>query len=266
MKDLKHLMWRFRFLVFALIVFRSVQVISQESTPNLSGTWRCSPDKSHVSGPAVADRRIKIEQRGAELTVTTRVRGEASEGFQQYHYTIGSDDNTNQLMGFPLKSRAQWRGGSLAVDSVATMATVEVQLRDTWTLSPDGQTLTFRETRVMGGRPANEDMIVYEKQPGDDWDPPKPAKEVFKNIQVLLGVPATELVDTMRSFNRALGVKCDFCHVSGAYEKDDKPEKQRARKMLLMARQINQYHFSSERRVRCWTCHRGATEPEPGPK
>lgn len=95
---------------------------------------------------------------------------------------------------------------------------------------------------------------------------PKPAEEVYKNIQFFKGLPAPQLMEVMHSFSHSLGVKCTFCHVEGAFEKDDKPEKQTARKMLLMARGINKDNFGGERRVTCWTCHRGATEPESKPK
>ena len=95
---------------------------------------------------------------------------------------------------------------------------------------------------------------------------PKPAEEAYKNIQVFKGMPAPQLMDAMKSFTNSLGVKCDFCHVMGAFEKDDKEEKQTARKMILMARGINKDNFGGERRVTCWTCHRGATEPESAAK
>ena len=94
---------------------------------------------------------------------------------------------------------------------------------------------------------------------------PKPAEEAYKNIQVFKGMPAPQLMDVMKSFTASLGVKCDFCHVMGAFEKDDKEEKQTARKMILMARGINKDNFGGERRVTCWTCHRGASEPESKP-
>jgi hypothetical protein len=112
-------------------------------------------------------------------------------------------------------------------------------------------------------------MIAYEKQPMADWEapaPPKPAEEVFKNIQVFKGVPAPDLMNAMRSFTRSLGVKCEFCHVQGAFDKDDKEEKKTARKMLAMAHQINADNFGGHKRVTCWTCHRGASEPESAPK
>jgi hypothetical protein len=93
----------------------------------------------------------------------------------------------------------------------------------------------------------------------------KPAEEVYKNIQVFKGMPAPRVMEAMHSFKDALGVKCSFCHVEGAFEKDDKPEKTTARKMILMARGINKDNFGGDRRVTCWTCHRGATEPDSRP-
>jgi hypothetical protein len=265
MRKLAHPIWMLRYLLLALTVFWAIQAISQESSPNLSGIWRWNPDKSRVSGRPATNRRVKIEQQGSDLTITTRVMGEAGEDIHKYHYTIGSDDNTNQMMGSPLKSKVQWKDGALAVDSVATLDNGELHLRDMWTLSSDGQTLTFRGSRVMGDRPPREDTIVYEKQPEADWEPPqppKPAEEAYKNIQVFKGMPAPDLLTAMRSFTRSLGVKCEFCHVEGAFDKDDKREKQTARKMILMARQINTDNFPGHMRVTCWTCHRGAEEPE----
>ncbi len=266
MKKLAHPIWRLHYLLLALAVFWAVQAISQESNPNLSGIFRWNPEKSHVGGPPASNRRVKIEQQGSDLTVTTRIAYTAGEEFHKSHYTIGSDDNKNEMMGSPLKSQVQWKGGVLAVDSVATTDMGEIHLSDTWALSADGQSLTFHESRVVGDRPPNEDTIVYEKQAQADWEPPqppKPAEEVFKNIQVFKGMPAPELMNAMRSFTRSLGVRCDFCHVEGAFDKDDKEEKQTARKMLLMARGINKDNFGGHMRVTCWTCHRGATEPEP---
>ena len=265
MKRLAPPIWKFRYLLLALTAFWAVQAISQESTPNLSGVWRWNQEKSHVSGRLVSSRRVKIEQQGSDLTITARVMGMAGEDFQKFHYTIGSDDNTNQVMDSPLKSKVQWKEGALAVESLATMDMGEMHRSETWTLSSDGQTLTYHASSVMGDRPAREDTIVYEKQPEADWEPPQPpkmAEEVYKNIQVFKGMPAPDVMNAMHSFTRSLGVRCEFCHTEGAFDKDDKPEKQTARKMVLMARQVNTDNFHGHMRVTCWTCHRGATEPE----
>ena len=90
---------------------------------------------------------------------------------------------------------------------------------------------------------------------------PKSAVQQFKNIQVLKDIPADELVPTMQFIAGALGVECQFCHVEHAMEKDDKKEKQTARKMMAMELTINADQFDSRVVVTCYTCHRGLPHP-----
>ncbi|HEY4764073.1 MAG TPA: c-type cytochrome [Candidatus Sulfotelmatobacter sp.] len=86
---------------------------------------------------------------------------------------------------------------------------------------------------------------------------PKKAEEQFKNIQVLKGVPADEIFPTMQFITASLGVECEFCHVHNAFEKDDKKNKQTARKMMEMMFAINKDNFEGHREVTCNSCHRG---------
>ncbi len=90
---------------------------------------------------------------------------------------------------------------------------------------------------------------------------PKKAEEQFKNIQVLKGIPADQLVPGMQFITASLGVECQFCHVEGAFEKDDKKPKQTARKMMAMMYAINKDNFEGHREVTCYSCHRGSTDP-----
>ncbi|HKV43032.1 MAG TPA: c-type cytochrome [Blastocatellia bacterium] len=92
----------------------------------------------------------------------------------------------------------------------------------------------------------------------------KTAGEVFKNIQTLKDLPASELFPTMQFMAASLGVDCAFCHVR-PFEKDDKPEKQTARKMIVMMQNINKDNFGGHPAVNCATCHQGHTEPIPFP-
>ena len=103
-------------------------------------------------------------------------------------------------------------------------------------------------------------------------DPAKPAaskikmaEEVYKNVQSLKGVPADQLIPSMQFITYALGVECSFCHVEGAFEKDDKKPKQRARKMMQMMFTINQENFEGKREVTCYSCHRGSAHPRATP-
>ena len=90
---------------------------------------------------------------------------------------------------------------------------------------------------------------------------PKMAEQVFKNIQVLKGVPADQVIPAMQFIAASLGVECEFCHVRNAFEKDDKDEKVTARKMMQMMFTANKETFEGKREVTCYTCHRGSTEP-----
>ncbi len=89
----------------------------------------------------------------------------------------------------------------------------------------------------------------------------KTAEQQFKNIQVLKGVPAEQIIPTMQFISASLGVDCNFCHVEKAFEKDDKKPKQTARKMMQMMFAINKDNFAGHREVTCNTCHRGNADP-----
>ncbi|HLW79151.1 MAG TPA: c-type cytochrome [Terriglobia bacterium] len=90
---------------------------------------------------------------------------------------------------------------------------------------------------------------------------PKTAGEAFKNIQVLKDVPADQLFPSMQFIAASLGVECNFCHVPREFDKDFKPAKQTARKMMQMMFAINRDNFNGHREVTCYSCHRGGTDP-----
>jgi len=86
-----------------------------------------------------------------------------------------------------------------------------------------------------------------------------------KNLKILTGESGPQLQMTMRAFAAALGQRCTFCHVQGDFASDDNPNKETARMMLTMAREINMKFPDGKRHVTCYTCHRGATMPATEP-
>jgi len=90
---------------------------------------------------------------------------------------------------------------------------------------------------------------------------PKLTQEQFKNIQVLKDLPADQLIPAMQFISASLGVECEYCHVQGAFDKDDKKTKKTAREMITMMMAINKENFDGHREVTCFTCHRGANDP-----
>jgi photosynthetic reaction center cytochrome c subunit len=98
-------------------------------------------------------------------------------------------------------------------------------------------------------------------QPSTTIPSPKTTEQVYKNIQVLKGVPADQLIPAMQFIAASLGVQCDFCHLENAFDKDDKETKQKARKMMRMMFAINRDNFDGHKEVTCYACHRGAHKP-----
>jgi photosynthetic reaction center cytochrome c subunit len=99
--------------------------------------------------------------------------------------------------------------------------------------------------------------------------PAKPlmAEDVFKNVQVLKGIPVGEFMDTMGFFAASLGLNCTGCHVAESLQDwskfaDDVPRKRMARQMILMVNSINKTHFGGRRALTCYSCHRGGQVPE----
>jgi len=95
----------------------------------------------------------------------------------------------------------------------------------------------------------------------DKTEEAQTAEQKFKNIHVLKGIPADQLIPSMQFISASLGVECEYCHVQRAMDKDDKKPKLTARKMITMMMQINADSFKSEREVTCYTCHRGSVHP-----
>jgi outer membrane lipoprotein-sorting protein len=99
---------------------------------------------------------------------------------------------------------------------------------------------------------------------------PQMAEEVFKNIQVLRGIPIDEFMGTMGFFSASLGLNCTGCHgeesnSSLAAYASDTPLKQTARKMVLMMNALNKASFGGKHEVTCYSCHRGDLRPKSTP-
>lgn len=98
----------------------------------------------------------------------------------------------------------------------------------------------------------------------------------FQNLKVLpKDIDKRELINTMKGFALALGVRCQHCHVGEEgmpldefdFVSDQKPAKNVARVMLEMTREINQTFLPRTGReellrVSCATCHHGQARPQ----
>lgn len=98
-----------------------------------------------------------------------------------------------------------------------------------------------------------------------------------RNLKVLpKDISDVKLDSIMQTYNVALGVKCNFCHVAKKgssdsldYISDAEPMKENARRMMRMTIELNKNYFYFDSAVRpeylkvvtCKTCHRGEAFP-----
>ena len=94
---------------------------------------------------------------------------------------------------------------------------------------------------------------------------PPISDEVFKNVQVLKGIPVDQFMATMGFFSASLGMSCEDCHSADDRNWDgfaaDNTRKRMARRMIQMMQKINEDNFGGRQMVTCWSCHRGADAP-----
>jgi photosynthetic reaction center cytochrome c subunit len=96
---------------------------------------------------------------------------------------------------------------------------------------------------------------------------PQMAEQVFKNVQVLKGIPVDDFLGTMGLMSAGIGFDCSECHDLAGTAKvdwaaDNNPKKVIARRMVTMVENINKSNFGNAKMVSCWTCHRGRDIPE----
>lgn len=124
-------------------------------------------------------------------------------------------------------------------------------------------------------------LVLAAYVPSPDASPSKArASDVspdWENLQVLPdSISRDALFDIMKGFTRALGVRCDHCHINEGdsfetfnFPSDDNGHKEVARDMMRMTWQINNEILPAIEglghhgppKVTCNTCHRGSPHP-----
>jgi photosynthetic reaction center cytochrome c subunit len=123
-------------------------------------------------------------------------------------------------------------------------------------------------------------LVAQQGPPATPQTPPQPPWAPITNLKVLpADISRADLINTMKGFTRALGVRCTNCHIGEEeqpiqtydFASDSRPAKLTARIMLRMMADANATLASvgdkpsGEPRVTCYTCHRGQQKPESAP-
>jgi hypothetical protein len=108
--------------------------------PNFSGLWQANLNKSHISAPPPAKLMMKIAHGEDDLRQAVLItRSNGTQERQVLTYSMTGALSVTELRGLPLKLRVRWNGPEMVIE--ATYG--ESVLRDCWSLSEDGLTLTM---------------------------------------------------------------------------------------------------------------------------
>lgn len=96
-----------------------------------------------------------------------------------------------------------------------------------------------------------------------------PVDSVFKNLKMFKGMPAKRLLAIMNiGYSKSLGVSCGHCHNTNDFSSEEKVQKEIARQMASMNKEINNNLLknikdlkSDPAVINCTTCHRGEIKP-----
>ncbi len=116
---------------------------------------------------------------------------------------------------------------------------------------------------------SNRQMIGVNTALAQTGQADKPVEQTRKNIQVLKGLPESQLFLVMNFVGDALGVHCDYCHVKNGknpttgvdnwvWESDEKPQKIVGREMIKLVLDLNKTRFGGKQTITCYSCHRGS--------
>jgi hypothetical protein len=136
------------------------------SAPNLAGTWKLDISKSNFGQmPPPASQMDTIEQTDSGLKITADQKGgmmgdtNNTESFT----TDGKESTWPGMGGSQVTGTAQWEGNALVVNAKTSFQGSDVKIKDTYTLSSDGSTLT-EVTHVESGMGNFDTTSVFVKQ------------------------------------------------------------------------------------------------------
>ena len=132
--------------------------------PDFSGSWKVNIEKSNFGpSPTPKSLQYKIEQKGPALKLTSTRADETAEDSVVLNFTIDGQENVNNVRGSEVKSKVTWDGAVLVIDSVSTSEGGTFGLKDQWTLSADGKTITWAR-HYSGSAGDAEASYILEKQ------------------------------------------------------------------------------------------------------
>ena len=150
-----------KFLI-AVICLSTVAFAAKHN--DFSGSWQFNVDKSkNVGMMAQMKMTYAIAQSASALDVTAHTTFQGRDEDRKTHYDLTGGTATNESpMGGPAQTVSKWTGENLVTTWTSDSAVAggaKIVRTETWSLSPDGKSLTIESVR--GTNPAL--LMVFDR-------------------------------------------------------------------------------------------------------
>ena len=146
-----------------LICFASLAAFAA-NPPDFSGTWIFNPEKSkNISMMSDMKLTQTIRQSSTSIDVTAEATFQGNNQQTKTHYDLtGKTAANDSPMAGPSETVSKWEGEKLVTTwtSVGAVAGTKTVRTETWSLSPDGKTMTVESVR--GSNPPV--VMVFDKE------------------------------------------------------------------------------------------------------
>ena len=142
----------------------SAPMPSAGGRPNFSGVWKLNVAKSDFGPlPGPDSETDTIEHNDPMLKMAVDQKG--AQGARQYQLdiNINGKEEAHKLGPQDVKTTSQWDGSALVVLTKLTFQDNEVLIKSSYTLSPDGKTVT-NSTHLSSPMGEADQKLVYDKQ------------------------------------------------------------------------------------------------------
>jgi hypothetical protein len=147
-----------------LTLLAALAAVSLAAAPNFSGDWKMVPAKSEFGAfPAPSAMSQKVTHAEPSLKVSTRMATDNGDFDFDSAYTTDGKESTNQFGPNDMKSTVKWDADTLVIDTKGSFGDTELTIKDKWTLSEDGKTLTITR-HFSSARGEVDQKVVLEKQ------------------------------------------------------------------------------------------------------
>ena len=136
-----------------------------QTKPNFSGLWKQDNARSSFGGlQAPISVTDNITHKEPNIHLTQTVVGPHGDSVTSEHdYSTDGREQSGKSRNYTEKNTVKWEGNTLVFESKRDYSGREVVIRERWTLSDDGKTLT-KERTSPGPKGEVRQSFVFDKQ------------------------------------------------------------------------------------------------------